>query len=256
MDYTKELIGHLQAITIFEFIRYFALAGFAYWLFYSLGKDKWLHKKIQQRFPKNENIVHEIKYSFINLLIFSVLGWGTYWLKKNGYTMMYDNISDYGVPYFIFSIIAMIMIHDTYFYWTHRFMHLKKVYPHVHLIHHHSTNPTPWAAYAFHPYEGIINYVILTIMVMIIPTHIDAVIAWLMFSIVENVMGHLGFEFFKEGFTQHKLKGLSNTTTHHNMHHSHFNCNYGLYFNVWDQLMGTNHEKYHETFNKVAAREK
>jgi sterol desaturase/sphingolipid hydroxylase (fatty acid hydroxylase superfamily) len=28
--------------------------------------------------------------------------------------------------------------------------------------------------------------------------------------------------------------------------------NYGLYFNWWDRLMGTNHAKYQERFEKVA----
>lgn len=249
------MLKYFQFITYLEFIRYFIIAGFAYWVFYSLRKDKWLHKKIQQRFPKSENIWHEIKYSIINMFIFSFLGWCTYLLVMNGYSKMYDNISDYGVPYFILSIILMIFLHDTYFYWTHRLIHLKKIYPYVHQVHHHSTNPTPWAAYSFHPIEGIINYLILPIMILILPIHLYAVITFTLFSIIENVAGHLGYEFFKEGFTKRKLTKLSNTVTHHNMHHSYFNCNYGLYFNIWDQLMKTNHEKYHETFDKVARTE-
>jgi lathosterol oxidase len=246
----------LTVITLLEFARYFVFAGIAYWAFYYLGKDKWLHKKIQKRFPKNENIMHEIKYSIINMVMFTLLTIGTYWLKINGYTQMYDHIEDYGVPYFVLSIVLMIILHDTYFYWAHRFMHLKKIYPHVHLIHHHSINPTPFAAYSFHPYEGFLQVIILPIFVLTIPTHVYAVLIWLTFSIIENVAGHLGYELFKPGFTKHKLKGLSNTVTHHNMHHSHFNYNYGLYFNFWDQLMNTNHEKYHDTFEKIARTEK
>src|SRR5437868_1662444 len=98
------MLKDLEMITSLEFVRYFIIAGIAYWLFYLLRKDIWLHKKIQQRFPKKENIRYEIKYSILNTLIFSVLGTGTYWLKINGYTKMYGNISDYGMPYLIFSI--------------------------------------------------------------------------------------------------------------------------------------------------------
>jgi sterol desaturase/sphingolipid hydroxylase (fatty acid hydroxylase superfamily) len=255
MEEIMKVTNEVRFFAFLEFARYFAIAGGAYFLFYSLKKDKWLHKKIQQRFPKNKNIWYEIKYSIINLLMFAALALGNYWLKENGYTKMYERISDYGVPYFIFSIVAMILLHDTYFYWTHRFMHLKKVYPYVHQVHHHSTNPTPWAAYAFHPIEGLINYAILTIIIVIIPTHIIAVSIWLLYSIILNVGGHLGYELFPKGFTKHKLLGLSNTSTHHNMHHSYFDCNYGIYFNFWDKLMNTNHENYHETFDKVARAE-
>jgi len=31
-------------------------------------------------------------------------------------------------------------------------------------------------------------------------------------------------------------------------------CNYGLYFNIWDILMNTNHAKYYATFDEVTAR--
>jgi Delta7-sterol 5-desaturase len=68
-----------------------------------------------------------------------------------------------------------------------------------------------------------------------------------------NVLGHLGFEIYPKGFTKHSLLGINNTSTHHNMHHSLTNCNYGLYFNFWDKWMGTNHKKYHETFEKLAS---
>ena len=51
----------------------------------------------------------------------------------------------------------MILLHDTYFYWAHRAMHHPKIYRHVHLVHHLSQNPSPWAAFAFHPFEAVIE---------------------------------------------------------------------------------------------------
>ncbi|MEZ0388978.1 MAG: sterol desaturase family protein, partial [Verrucomicrobium sp.] len=39
-------------------------------------------------------------------------------------------------------------------------------------------------------------------------------------------------------------------------HHEYYRGNYGLYFNVWDRLMGTNHEKYEERFAEVTNRPK
>jgi Delta7-sterol 5-desaturase len=122
----------------------------------------------------------------------------------------------------------------------------------VHKVHHHSINPSPWAAFSFHPTEGFIEAGIVPLIVMIMPVHGIAVFIFILFSTLLNVIGHLGYEMYSPGFTKSKFWGFNNTATHHNMHHSFFECNYGLYFNFWDKLMGTNHEKYHETFEKVA----
>jgi sterol desaturase/sphingolipid hydroxylase (fatty acid hydroxylase superfamily) len=40
------------------------------------------------------------------------------------------------------------------------------------------------------------------------------------------------------------------------MHHHYSKGNYGLYFNFWDRLMGTNHPNYEKEFLKVAKRAK
>ena len=63
----------------------------------------------------------------------------------------------HGFSYFIFSTFLLMMIHDIYFYLTHRAMHNKKIYSVIHSIHHKSNNPTPWAAFSFHPIEAIIQ---------------------------------------------------------------------------------------------------
>ena len=40
------------------------------------------------------------------------------------------------------------------------------------------------------------------------------------------------------------------------MHHKYATSNYGLYFNFWDRVMGTNHAKYTETFEQVTTQAK
>jgi sterol desaturase/sphingolipid hydroxylase (fatty acid hydroxylase superfamily) len=48
-----------------------------------------------------------------------------------------------------------------------------------------------------------------------------------------------------------KLGWVLNSITHHAQHHEKFHANYGLYFNVWDRLMGTNHRDYERRFAEV-----
>jgi sterol desaturase/sphingolipid hydroxylase (fatty acid hydroxylase superfamily) len=71
-----------------------------------------------------------------------------------------------------------------------------------------------------------------------------------------NVLGHLGFELFPDGFASGKVTKWHNTSTHHNMHHKFTTSNYGLYFNFWDRVMGTNHARYESEYDVVRERTK
>jgi hypothetical protein len=53
------------------------------------------------------------------------------------------------------------------------------------------------------------------------------------------------------GPTGFGLGKFFNTTTNHIMHHQHIRMNYGLYFNFWDRLMGTNHPQYEARFTEL-----
>lgn len=235
-------------------IRYLFFAGFAYLLFYVWNKKSFYRFKIQLRFPKRENISTEIKYSFISIFIFSLLIAGTVLLSRFGYTRIYKNFSQHSVWYFIASIFIAILIHDTYFYWTHRLMHWKKIFPYVHRIHHLSHNPTPLAAYSFHPAEAIIEAGIIPVMAFVIPIHPAALGIFSLYSILMNIMGHLGYELFPAKFANSHWIKWHNSSTHHNMHHHYSKCNYGLYFSIWDRMMGTLHKQYESTFKNIARR--
>lgn len=248
---TDKILNGFEPIHYY-YLRYVIIAGFFYLLYYVINKDNWIHKKIQKKFPQNENILFEIKYSIINLALFAAMGFFVAYTKTLGWTKLYGEVSEYGWPYLIFSVVALILFHDTYFYWAHRFMHLKWVYPHVHLVHHKSTSPTPWASFSFHPIEGFLEAVGVLALVYIMPLHMYAVWSFLIFMTVFNVLGHLGYEIFPYGTTRSKKWGWHNTVTHHDMHHKHFNSNYGIYFNWWDKWMGTNHKDYHKVFDSVA----
>jgi uncharacterized protein (DUF2147 family) len=154
----------------------------------------------------------------------------------------------------IFSLVTAIVFHDFYFYWTHRLMHHKKLFKYVHRVHHESTNPSPWAAYAFHPWEALIQALVMPILVFILPLHPLTAFLFLVYMIIRNVIGHLGFEILPKGFTKNRWLNWNTAVMHHNMHHEHFHNNYGLYFTWWDKLMKTENAKYHEAFDEVKAR--
>lgn len=241
-------IDEFFATAYMDLVRYFLFAGTPYLIFYVIFRTRFFKMKIQQKHPKMKDVRREVFYSISSVMVFSAISLFSLALIRNGHTQIYGDLSDYGIAYFVFSIPLLIILHDTWFYWTHRAMHWKPVFKYVHLIHHKSTDPTPWAAFSFHPLEAIVQVIYFPIILVLIPAHPAAILTMVLYQFALNVGGHLGFEVFPKGFTKSKWTFWHNTSTHHNMHYKYFDCNYSLYFNVWDRLMGTNHAKYDEAF--------
>jgi len=235
--------------------RYLIVAGLAYlwvWKWKAASLLKW---KIQDKQPETKSMVRDFLFSLLAMTIFATVGTIVMSARNAGHTRMYTAIDDFGWLYFVFSIFVMLVIHDAYFYWAHRFMHLPKIYPLVHRVHHLSTNPSPWTAFAFHPLETFLEALILPILVYILPLHLYALVVFLFIMTIMNVIGHLGYELYPRGFVEAQVGKWNNTSTHHNMHHKLVSCNYGLYFNWWDRWMNTNHADYIKTFNKIKSRQ-
>ncbi len=238
-------------VLLIDFLRYVLAAGMAYLLFWKFFKKTVKHRIIQRRSIKSSQVLYEIKYSISTIIVFSIIGCSILMAKQSGYTLIYEDISEKGWLWFSLSIVLMILIHDTWFYWTHRLMHHPRIFKHVHLVHHRSTSPTPWAAYSFHPIEAIIEAGIFPIIVFIIPAHETALLIFLIYMILRNVQGHLGMELLPKSFIDNRYLNWHTTTVHHDMHHRYFNSNYGLYFTWWDKWLKTEHGKYVETFEKI-----
>ena len=237
--------------------RYLILAGIAFILCYVLLNKLIRHKKIQQRNPKTADLIREIGYSILTILIFAFVP--LIFIRNDTirpYTTYYKDIDQYGRLYFWLAFLIMLVLHDTYFYWVHRLMHHPRLFKYFHLIHHKSTNPSPWAAYAFHPLEAIAEAGIVIIFLFTIPIHLYHLSFFFLFMIVYNVYGHLGWELYPKGFSKHWLGKWINTSVNHNQHHQFFKGNYGLYFLFWDRVMGTIREDYDEQFDEVSARKK
>ena len=237
---TEYLTGkNLLSILFIVLIRYLFLAALAYIIFYVIKKESWRFKKIQQKFPLRKDYLREVGYSVLTAVIFAIIGYLVYLTPFVQVTKVYYKIADHGALYLIGSIIFMIFIHDTYFYWTHWLMHKKSVFPWVHRVHHLSTNPSPWAAMAFHPLEAVIEAGVIVIIPFLFPVHPLAIGLFLLFMMIYNVYGHLGYELYPKGFAKSFVGRWINTSVNHNMHHQFIGGNYGLYFLFWDKWMGT-----------------
>lgn len=235
-------------------VRYLVFAGVAWLLGYVLFHQRWLHRKIIPRLPQSSEVWRELRYSAITLVVFGFVGAATIAAVRMGWTQFYFKLSLHGWTWFFLSIVCAIVLHDTYFYWTHRLMHHPRLFRAFHRVHHLSHNPSPWASYAFAPLEAIVEAGIFPLTVMIIPIHPLAFVAFMLWQIVFNVAGHTGYEFHPRWLMNSWLGRIVNTPTNHIMHHETLRGNYGIYFNVWDRLMGTNHPDYERRFQEVTSR--
>ncbi|PBQ30953.1 sterol desaturase [Sphingobacteriaceae bacterium] len=237
--------------------KYYFIATPVFLIFYILLKKKISYLKIQLKFPGLKDYKREIIFSTISIIIFSLPP--LFLLLTDSirqHTTFYDDADKYGQVYFVLAVPLMILIHDTYFYWIHRMMHSPMLFKMFHLIHHKSTNPSPWAAYAFHPFEAILESLIFVIFLFTIPIHPLHLTIFFVFSLFYNVYGHLGFELYPTGFNKHWLGKMINTSVSHNQHHQYFSGNYGLYFTLWDRLMGTLRPDYDLAFDELKKRKK
>ncbi|WP_258227655.1 sterol desaturase family protein [Aestuariibaculum sp. M13] len=214
--------------------RYVVVAGVPYLWLYVIGKDKYVKYKIQKAQPTRKQVLLEIKYSLITFCVYSSGIWPFLFWLKDGYTKNYLEINDYGIIYFLVSILLMILIHDAYSYWIHRLMHHKMLFKYTHLLHHRFKNPSPWSAFAFHPFESVLTMGIVPVIIFTIPWHNWALVIFITWMIFYDTFVHLGYN-----IRQLKLFKFQNTPLDHDVHHTNSKYNFGLYFTFWDRLMGT-----------------
>ncbi len=240
-------------IYLFDLLRYLIPASGAFLFFWAFRRHKWERRLIQGKWAPTRQLWTEFRYSMYTVVIFSIVGFSLYHGARAGIFKIYEGFSAHGPVYFVFSIVWIIVLHDMYFYWTHRAMHSKKLFKIFHRVHHLSINPSPWAAYSFAIPEAIVQALFLPLLTALLPVHGVVLFLFLANMILRNVLGHLSIEALPKGFLKTPILRIFTTTTHHNMHHQYFHCNYGLYFTWWDRLMNTTHQKYQETFETVAS---
>jgi lathosterol oxidase len=241
-----------------EASRYVIGAVGVWFVTWILLSDVLENRRIRKPMPKilrNKQIVREVRNSTLTVIVFVFCFSVTNQIMETFYGgsmfKIYSDVSEYGWPYLLFSIVLWSIVLDTYFYWTHRFMHMKRFYRFFHLTHHRSHNPTPFTAYSFAPPEAALVYAFAPIFFILVPMHHNAFIAAILIQIIRNAMAHCGYELFPRGCAEHPILGIFATVTHHDLHHEKSGGNYAFYFTFWDRVMGTEHPDYIERFNRA-----
>lgn len=230
--------------------RYLLVAGIFYGIFYLWFPSKWKQRKISQRNYREGQFRKEVFWSTITALIFSIAAACTVWLWQHGYTRLYFEPHEYSLWWLPFSLLISLLLHESYYYWLHRWMHYPKVFRIVHKVHHDSRITSPWTAFSFHPLEGLLQALFLPFLLLFLPMNVYILLIQLTIMTLSSVVNHLDIEIYPKKFHRHFLGKWLIGATHHALHHSQFKYNYGLYFTFWDKWKRTESPQYQRLFEE------
>src|SRR4051812_24279877 len=169
---------------------------------------------------KDSQIRREIAWSLLSAFIYGapagLVAWG--W-REHGWTRIYSDASAWPLWWLPASVIVYMMLHDSWFYWMHRWMHRPRPFRLAHAVHHASRPPTSWAAMSFHPLEALTGAIVIPILVFAIPIHFGALLAVLGVMTFMGVANHLGWEIFPASLVEGAAGRWLITATHHHRHH-------------------------------------
>ena len=182
----------------------------------------------------------EVRWSLLSAFIYGVpagvVAWG--W-QERGWTRIYADPQAFPLWWMPLSLFLYLFLHDTWFYWTHRWMHRPVPFRIAHAVHHASRPPTAWAAMSFHPVEAVTGAIVIPALVFFVPIHVGVLGLVLLIMTVMGITNHMGWEIFPRWLVHSRAGHWLITASHHNRHHEFYRCNYGLYFRFWDHLCGT-----------------
>jgi len=145
----------------------------------------------------------------------------------------------------------VLVVHDAYFYWTHRWMHHPALFRLFHWEHHKSAAPTVFTAYSFAIPEAIVQGLFGVFYVALFPAAFVTLIFFQTVEIAHNLAIHSGVDFFPPTLVSHPRWGWLAGPTYHDLHHRTSRGNFGLYTRFWDRLMKTEHPDFVRIHNYI-----
>lgn len=184
----------------------------------------------------------EIRLGIIALIVVSVFVniWMRYVVPHTPFYKFYDTHSLAWYYYFL-GFFAYFIVADIWFYWSHRALHHRWFFRHVHHVHHvhhQFSNPTAFAQIALHWFEAIIHGPC----VYLIPS--------LVFPVPITLIASLGYMTGIYAVAAHdgRILDLNKYYLHHSyrVKHTPFSnkrevkgINYGIFWGFWDYICGT-----------------
>lgn len=252
-DYTDwgELSWLFLVLSAIIFARYLLLSE----LYQRLIYDRWQRVKaariVSPKYPSSQQR-KEIIWSGISSVLFAVIGVLMIMAWQAEWTQIYVEVATMPLWYLPISFILAMLIHETYYYWLHRWMHRSgPIYRLIHKVHHDSVSTSVWTAFSFHPIESVLQAIIIPVILFVVPMHWVVMVIWLMMMTLSAMINHAGVEIFPAAWRTHWLMKWFIGSSHHDIHHRRFVKNFGLYFTFWDVWMGTESDELEGRWLKI-----
>ena len=137
-----------------------------------------------------------------------------------------------------------MIIEDLTFHCSHRLLHTRYLYKHIHKIHHEHKVTVSIAGQHMHPLEYVIGGMLPTALGPLIlgrRIHFVTAFTWYTLRYIETLEGHSGYEFSWSAF---RVLPFGTDFAYHSYHHSHNIGNYSSFFSIWDSVLGSNKAYY------------
>jgi sterol desaturase/sphingolipid hydroxylase (fatty acid hydroxylase superfamily) len=221
--------------------RYLAVSGLFAWSARRVRPDIYAPVDPRRAARLRQQVRREIGWSLLAAIIYGVpAGVVAYLWAERGMTRIYTDAATMPFWWLPASVLLYLALHDAWFYWTHRAMHRWPwLFRKAHAVHHESRPPTAWAAMAFHPWEALSAAWLIPALTFLVPIHSHALVAVLLIATFFGVTNHMGWEIFPRRWVEGWFGRHIISASHHHLHHSHYQSNFGLYFRFWDRLCGT-----------------
>ena len=151
--------------------------------------------------------------------------------------------------WFVLLFFFIALFNSTHFYFVHRFLHSRVMYRKVHRIHHRNVNTGPWSGISMHPIEHLV-YFSSVLVHWVVASHPIHVFYHMQYLTLEAAAAHCGFN----SLVVRGRDRVSLGSFFHQLHHRHFDCNYGNGEVPWDKWLGTWHDGTEEGMRGIRRR--
>ena len=139
--------------------------------------------------------------------------------------------------WFVLLFLAIPFWQSVHFYVVHRWLHWKPLYRLAHGLHHKNVGIGPWSGISMHPIEHVL-YFSSVLIHLVIDSHPIHIFFHMQFLVLGAVQSHSGFQ---DLMVRNKsVLGLGDFF--HQLHHRHFNCNFGTDYVPLDRWFATFHD--------------
>tara|TARA_B110000438_G_C15763498_1_gene628427 strand:+ start:161 stop:1156 length:996 start_codon:yes stop_codon:yes gene_type:complete len=233
-----------------------ALAGSLHWRLYSrVGQgdkfkfsQRWLSKKSSRFLWKNQAYDNAFWSIISGVTVWSLFEGITLWAWATGVIPKASWPANAG--YITALTFVFFFVSSSHFYLIHRVLHWKPLYRSVHELHHRNVNTGPWSGISMHPVEHLLFFSMFFVW-WLVPAHPVVIILTGFFKGLGPAVTHSGFDRVLVGGRQ-----ISAGDWFHDLHHRHFETNYGNLEAPFDWVMNTWHNGSDEAQRAMVARRK